>query len=160
MCPRTMSSHPVLITLCYSLVSTLLQQRIGKGKRKEKQKADQPEPHALSINSNQSSWFQCSEQMGLTFQQPPSQTHKSFRCFWIWAHAFRSSSCSCLATRKSCCTRRLRWTFVAKWCSTRNKHRQEPPNQPAKLHGVNKTKQVGGRFQARKEDSSWQGNIM
>lgn len=37
---------------------------------------------------------------------------------------------------------------------------KNPPNQLAELHGMNKTKQVGGRFQARKEDSSWQRNIM
>lgn len=89
----------------------------------------------------------------------PAQTHKSFWCFWIWARAFlSSSSCSCLAICKSCCTRRLRWTFVAKWCSTGNKHRQEPSNQAAELHWVNKINQVGGRFQPRKEDRSWQGN--
>lgn len=75
----------------------------------------------------------------------PAQTHKSFWCFWIWARAFlSSSSCSCLAICKSCCTRRLRWTFVAKWCSTGNKHRQEPSNQAAELHWVNKINQVGG----------------
>lgn len=88
-----------------------------------------------------------------------AQTHKSFWCFWIWARAFlSSSSCSCLAICKSCCTRRLRWTFVAKWCSTGNKHRQEPSNQAAELHCMSKINQVGGRFQSRKEDRFWQGN--
>lgn len=65
---------------------------------------------------------------GMSVQTAQSYTHRSFWRFWIWARAFRSSSsCSCLATCKSCCTRRLRWMFVAKWCSTGNKHKQEPP---------------------------------
>lgn len=67
--PRTTYSHPVLIAPCQSLVSILLLQQIAKGKRKQQQKADQPEPHVLSVNSNQSSRFQCSDQMGLAFQQ-------------------------------------------------------------------------------------------
>ena len=67
--PSTTYSHPVLIALCQCWVPILLTQQIAKRKRKQKQKADQPKPHVLSINSNQSSWFQCSDHTRLAFQQ-------------------------------------------------------------------------------------------
>lgn len=114
-------------------------------------------PH--TVNSKQLILVLWPNGISIPIPRSPAKTHKSFWCFWIWARAFlSSSSCSCLAICKSCCTRRLRWTFVAKWCSTGNKHRQEPSNQAAELHCVNKINQVGGRFQPRKEERSWQGN--
>lgn len=146
--PRTTYSHSVLITLCQSLISTF-KARDNKRKKEIRSKGWSTwTPHTV----NQLISVLCPN--GTSTSIAPSQTHKSFWCFW--ARAFKSSSsCSCLATCKSRCTRRLRWTFVAKWCSTGNKHRQESPNQPAKFQSV--MKQVRGRFLTRK-DSSWQGN--
>lgn len=54
-------------------------------------------------------------------------THMRRCCLWLSALARRSSSsCRRLATCRSCCTRRLLWTFEARWLSTGGVKEEKP----------------------------------